>query len=115
MTTTPSLPDLYARVSKACPEISTQPIQYFHGSGWRSYNIFSIPESVASDLILAACVRWLATKRVISVIAPSKGPCVVQVHQYVNGNDVDHEYTSDNLTIAALLAVEAVCKERSNA
>jgi len=80
---------------------------------------------MAESLLLASCVRWLADnghqpiciEKNNSNRTPSHYPQYLPKHFVVEIMDtpIYQQTFSDNLAIAALLAVEAVCKERSHA
>ena len=66
---------------------------------------------MASDLILAACVRWLANNASIAEITKVRGGDEGHsFYQITLDGSYPHFVDTNNLTIAALLAVEAVCK-----
>ena len=127
MTTTPSLPDLYARVVKVCQGIRILNLYppTWEGGLWSIDSAGgtspSISTSMAESLLLASCVRWLADnghqpiciEKNNSNRTPSHYPQYLPKHFVVEIMDtpIYQQTFSDNLAIAALLAVEAVCKE----
>lgn len=122
MTTTPSLPDLYARVVKVCQGIRILNLYppTWEGGLWSIDSAGgtspSISTSMAESLILAACVRWLADNASIAEITKVRdGDDGHSFYQITLGGPYPHFVDTNSLTIAALLAVEAVCKERHNA
>ena len=120
MTTTPSLHDIYARVQKACPEILVTDLfpPAWEGGMWRLETYdgnVRISTFLAESLILAACVRWLADNASIAEITKVRdGDDGHSFYQITLGGPYPHFVDTNSLTIAALLAVEAVCKERSH-
>ena len=122
MTTTPSLPDLYARVVKVCQGIRILNLYppTWEGGLWSIDSAGgtspSISTSMAESLLLASCVRWLADKGLKPMVFTSaSGPQYIMTITQNPDDDLCVWFRDDSLTIAALLAVEAVCKERGNA
>ena len=127
MTTATSIPDLYARVKAACPEACPPQVSVVggifqlaiectdvgHCASWSWATDATMP--VVESLILAACVRWLADKELKPMVFTSaSGPQYIMTITQNPDDDLCVWFRSDNLTIATLLAVEAVCKERSH-
>ena len=136
MTTATSIPDLYARVKAACPEACPPQVSVVggifqlaiectdvgHCASWSWATDATMP--VVESLILASCVRWLADnghqpiciEKNNSNRTPSHYPQYLPKHFVVEIMDtpIYQQTFSDNLAIAALLAVEAVCEERSH-
>ena len=121
MTTTPSLPDLYARVVKVCQGIRILDLY----PPMREDDLWSIGSaggfhpristSMAESLLLASCVRWLADKGLKPMVFTSaSGPQYIMTITQNPDDDLCVWFRDDSLTIAALLAVEAVCEERSH-
>lgn len=122
-----SLPDLYARVQKVCLEacppqvavvdgrfqLAVECSDVGHCASWSWATDSTMP--VIESLILTSCVRWLADNGIETRVYPREGsdPYVVHVDEYGEDGSAGF-YKNDNLTIATLLAVEAVCKERSH-
>ena len=126
-----TLQDLYERVQRVCMGALVPRIRQDwnpHGAkrvkSWRSTNDFRLDDAEAESIILAACVRWLADnghqpiciEKNNSNRTPSHYPQYLPKHFVVEIMDtpIYQQTFSDNLAIAALLAVEAVCKERGN-
>ena len=126
-----TLPDLYYRVAKVCQGVRVLNLYppTWEGGAWSIDSAggtsSSISTSMAESLILAACVRWLVDnghqpiciEKNNSNRTPSHYPQYLPKHFVVEIMDtpIYQQTFSDNLAIAALLAVEAVCKERGNA
>ena len=128
MTTATSIPDLYARVKAACPEACPPQVSVVggifqlaiectdvgHCASWSWATDATMP--VVESLILASCVRWLADNGIETTVYPHRESDLYVMHVDEGGEDAfAGYYNSNSLTIAALLAVEAVCKEHSHA
>ena len=68
---------------------------------------------MAESLILAACVRWLVDKHCIPMFQKDEKRGLYECSVFYE-EDIEHRSWHQSLTIAALLAVEAVCEERSH-
>lgn len=116
MTTTPSLPDLYARVVKVCQGIRILNLYppTWEGGLWSIDSAGgtspSISTSMAESLLLASCVRWLADNGHQPLYCREGEPKKYTIWVRY-GIDFARPLSDDNPTIAALLAVETVCKE----
>ena len=127
MTTATSIPDLYARVKAACPEACPPQVSVVggifqlaiectdvgHCASWSWATDATMP--VVESLILAACVRWLADNSSVSEIIKVRGDGDSNSFYRITIDGPDPHWVdteNNNLTIAAMLAVEAVCKER---
>lgn len=123
-----TLTDLYERVVKVCPamgppqvaivggkfQLAIECVDRAHCATWTRATDASMP--AIESLILAACVRWLADNGFETTVYPQCESDLYVIHVDECGEDAfAGYYKSSNLTLAALLAVEAVCKERCHA
>jgi len=119
MTTTPYFPDLYARVVKVCQGVRVLDLY----PPMREDDLWSIGSaggfhpristSMAESLILAACVRWLADNGRFPEFHKEDESGMYECRVYCQEH-LEHNTEHKSVAIAALLAVEAVCKERSH-
>ena len=125
MTTATSIPDLYARVKAACPEACPPQVSVVggifqlaiectdvgHCASWSWATDATMP--VVESLILAACVRWLADNGRFPEFHKEDESGMYECRVYCQEH-LEHNTEHKSVAIAALLAVEAVCKERSH-
>lgn len=112
-----TLQDLYERVQRVCMGALVPRIRQDwnpHGAkrvkSWRSTNDFRLDDAEAESIILAACVRWLADNGHQPLYC-REGETKKYTIWVRYGIDFARPLSDDNPTIAALLAVETVCKE----